>query len=188
MHQLKVRATVVHHTLRSGHGSGVEPVAQTVPAAGLDRPVRLGAQAAQYRDRGRVAGQDERENGGEREAAKCQLQARAAGLASDPTALRPWVQGETEVDPVLGPVAQSHPAEKRVRRGVPDREVAVAVSGPVGDVVVAHGLGRGSTVRPAGRQPPHDAVLTDHSRKEIVAVPASDRLHHKPLGAQNGST
>jgi hypothetical protein len=96
------------------------------------------------------------------------------------------VQGETEVDSVLGPITQSHPAEKRVRCGIPDREVAVAVSGPVGDVVVAHGLGRGPAVRPAGRQPSHDAVLTDHSLKEIVAVLAADRLHHKPLGTQNG--
>ncbi|GAB2957976.1 hypothetical protein GCM10023080_017050 [Streptomyces pseudoechinosporeus] len=134
------------------------------------------------------AGADEGENGGEREVAKCQVQARAAGLAGDPMALGPWVQGETEVDSVLGPITQSHPAEKRVRRRIPDRKVAVAVSAPVGDVAVAHGLGRGSTVRPAGRQPSHDAVLTDHGLKEIVAVPAADRLHHKPLGAQNGST
>lgn len=188
MEQLEVRTTVVPRMLHSGRGGGVEPVAQTMQATGLDRPVRLGAQAAQYRDRGRVAGQDEREDGGEREAAKRQIQADTARLAGDPTALGPWVQGETEVDSVLGPITQSHPAEKRVRRGIPDRKVAVAVSGPVGDVVVAHGLGRGSTVRPAGRQPSHDAVLADHGLKEIVAIPAADRLHHKPLGAQNGST
>lgn len=189
MDQLEVRTTVVHrHMLRGGRAGGVKPEAQTMQAAGLDSPVRLGTQAAQYRDRGCVVGQDEREDGREREAAKRQVQARTARLAGDPTALGQWLQGEAEVNSVPGPIAQPHPAQKRVRCSIPDREVAVAVSGPVGDVVVAHGPGRRPTVRPAGRQPSHDAVLTDHSLKEIVAVPAADRLHHKPLGAQNGAT
>jgi hypothetical protein len=102
--QPEVRTSVVHHMLRSGHGGGVEPVAQAVPATGLDSPIRLGAQAAQYRDRGHVVGQDERENDREREAAKCQVQARVTRFAGDPAAVRPWVQGETEVDSVLGPI------------------------------------------------------------------------------------
>jgi hypothetical protein len=65
MAQLEVRTTVVRRIPRSGRGGGVKPVAQTLQATGLDRPVRLGTQAAQYRDRGRIAGQGERENGGQ---------------------------------------------------------------------------------------------------------------------------
>ncbi|MCZ4610307.1 hypothetical protein O3S80_42415 [Streptomyces sp. Lzd4kr] len=64
-----------------------------------------------------------------------------ARFAGDPASLGSWVQGKTKIDSEAGPISQTHPAEKRMRCGIPDSEVAVAVSGPVGHVIVAHGLG-----------------------------------------------
>jgi hypothetical protein len=103
-HLVEVGTAVVDRMLRGSRAGGVEPEAQAVKAAGLDGSVLLGAETAQYGDRGGVVGQDERENSREGEATKRQIQARTARLAGNPTALGAWVQGEAEVDPELASI------------------------------------------------------------------------------------
>jgi hypothetical protein len=185
----RVVAVVGHRDARPGGTvAGIEPEAQAVPAAGDDGPGVLTAQAAQHRDRGRVIGQDEPVHGRQRESTERQVQAGQAGLPCDAAALRPRVHGEADIHPVPGPVAQAHPPEEVTRRRVPDREIAVAVPLPVGDVVVTHGVGRRPAGRPPGRQPPHHAVPAHHGLVQIPAVPAPHRLHHEPSRAQDEST